>query len=348
MLYQQFTLPLLKWFDANGRKELPWQHPRSAYRVWISEIMLQQTQVQTVIPYFERFMQQFPTLLDLSVATEDAVLSLWSGLGYYSRARNIYKTAIILQEKYQGQFPQTLADLQSLPGIGESTAAAILSQAFNLPEAILDANVKRVLSRYFMVAGMPTLSQTRETLWKLARACMCKQRCAEYTQAIMDLGAGCCKHRNPDCINCPLNKTCLAYEHNQTEYFPNKAKKKTLPHKKQQFLLCYTPDQRIFLEKRPDSGIWGGLWSLPQISEQDNPIQFLQKQYAFFCLQTESFVKLTHTFTHFKLHIDTALFLIAQPELQSTHQGKWFSFLELEQIGLAQPIKKIIHQFYNR
>ena len=214
MIQAKFSLPLLEWFNCHGRKDLPWQHPRSAYRVWISEIMLQQTQVKTVIPYFNHFIAKFPDIQQLAHAYEDRVLAQWSGLGYYSRARNLHKTAKIICEKYKGEFPRELADLIALPGIGPSTAAAIASQAFNQATPILDGNVKRVLCRYFLIDGWPEHSSVKQKLWQLAKECMPTERCADYTQAIMDLGATRCTARNPDCANCPLQYTCLAKHHN--------------------------------------------------------------------------------------------------------------------------------------
>lgn len=221
-LYEQFSKPLLLWFTLHGRKNLPWQHPRTPYRVWISEIMLQQTQVQTVIPYFERFMQRFPNISDLALAHEDDVLSLWSGLGYYSRARNLHQTAKIILQHHQGIFPNDYTLLNELPGIGPSTAAAILSQAFNKPAAILDGNVKRVLTRFFRIQGHPEQTQVKKTLWELADSCMPQENCADYTQAIMDLGATCCTTKNPHCPNCPLQKNCLAFKHQEQYLYPTK------------------------------------------------------------------------------------------------------------------------------
>ncbi|WP_019217249.1 A/G-specific adenine glycosylase [Legionella tunisiensis] len=222
MIQEQFSNLLLAWFDLHGRKDLPWQHPRSAYRVWISEIMLQQTQVKTVIPYFNRFIDSFPDVWQLAKASEDQVLAHWSGLGYYSRARNLSQTAKIICEKYAGEFPLALVDLVALPGIGPSTAAAIASQAFNQPTAILDGNVKRVLCRYFLIEGWPEQSAIKQRLWQLANQCMPRQRCADYTQAIMDLGATCCTVRQPNCASCPIQKTCLANIHHKTAFYPQK------------------------------------------------------------------------------------------------------------------------------
>ncbi|AHE67433.1 A/G-specific adenine glycosylase [Legionella oakridgensis ATCC 33761 = DSM 21215] len=225
-IYEHFTLPLLQWFHQYGRKDLPWQIPGNAYAVWISEIMLQQTQVRTVIPYFLRFMNTFPTLRTLACASEDQVLAQWSGLGYYSRARNLHKTAKIICNDFHDYFPDDIETLMKLPGIGPSTAAAIASLAFNKPTAILDGNVKRVLCRYFLIAGSMEQTSVTRQLWQLAKQCMPLHDCAAYTQAIMDLGATCCTIKSPNCSNCPLHTTCLAYQTNEVAHYPHKKLKK--------------------------------------------------------------------------------------------------------------------------
>ncbi|OJX94599.1 MAG: A/G-specific adenine glycosylase, partial [Legionella sp. 40-6] len=264
-LNDKFSTPLLKWYEIHGRKNLPWQLPRSPYRVWISEIMLQQTQVQTVIPYFERFMKVFPDIETLAYAQDDEVLALWSGLGYYSRARNLHKTAQIIVNEFASIFPQTLTQLINLPGIGESTAAAILSQAFNQRTAILDGNVKRVLSRFFMISGSVDQAATKRKLWSLADACMPEIQCADYTQAIMDLGATCCTPKNYNCVSCPVNTSCLAFNHGEQENYPTKKVKKQIPTVQKKFLVLTNHDGKIYLEKNPSTGIWGGLWCLPTV-----------------------------------------------------------------------------------
>ena len=232
-LQQDFTAPLLRWFDQYGRKTLPWQHPGTPYQVWLSEIMLQQTQVTTVIPYFHRFIQTFPSIDDLAKAEEDHVLALWAGLGYYSRARSLHRTAQIIAHEYHGEWPRTLDKLIALPGIGPSTAAAISSQAFHQATPILDGNVKRVLCRYFMVEGIPEKAQNKKKLWAFAQACMSTTRCKDYTQAIMDLGATCCTNSQPQCTTCPLKRTCAAFLADRVHEFPyKKIKKNNLSYKK--------------------------------------------------------------------------------------------------------------------
>lgn len=350
-LISAFSLPLLNWFAKFGRKDLPWQQqPKEAYRVWISEIMLQQTQVQTVIPFFERFIASFPDIKHVSDASEDTVLAHWSGLGYYSRARNIHKTARIICDKYQGQFPEDLAVLISLPGIGASTAAAIASLAFNQPTAILDGNVKRVLSRYFMVEGLPESSTVKKKLWLLAEQCMPQKNAAEYTQAIMDLGATCCTLKNPNCQNCPVQKTCQAFLNDKVDHYPFKTIKKTRPTKQQQFLLMHTSNHdRIYLEKRPSKGLWGGLWCLPAIELDMDPKQYIANNYGFNCAAINNLIKIKHSFSHFHLHI-TALALTIQPnaKLFVENTGEWFHVYQLDNIGLAKPVQQIINYFIEK
>lgn len=268
------TKSVLNWFESHGRKNLPWQKNITPYRVWLSEIMLQQTQVTTVIPYFERFIKQFPTLKKLALANEDTVLHLWTGLGYYSRARNLLKTAKIIQKEFQSKFPTDLTTLQQLPGIGRSTAGAILALSMHQQATILDGNVKRVLSRVFALNAW----QHEKKLWAIAEALTPKKNIAAYTQAMMDLGAMICTRTKPKCTICPLQKQCIAYRHEQQTEFPGKKPKKTLPIRQIQLLLLYDNQGKILLEKRPAKGIWGGLWSLPEYNHVDIK-HFCEKTY---------------------------------------------------------------------
>ena len=348
MIQQQFSYPLLDWFDAHGRKDLPWQHPRSPYRVWISEIMLQQTQVKTVIPYFNLFISKFPTIEELANAEEDKVLALWSGLGYYSRARNLHKTAKIICNDYQGEFPKDLKCLVNLPGIGPSTAAAIASQAFNLATPILDGNVKRVLCRYFLVEGLPEKNSTKQKLWNLAERCMPQQRCADYTQAIMDLGATCCKTRNPDCLNCPLQNGCEAKKQNLVSIYPHKKIKKILPVKQQQFLLLHNAESKIYLEKRPPTGIWGGLWCMPSIDFDLYPSDYIANTYGLNSIKIKELFNIRHSFSHFHLEISAKSIETSQSTKSEINesQGKWFAATEIADLGLAKPVSDIINFFF--
>ena len=338
-IHQTFSVPLLNWFDKHGRKDLPWQHPRSAYRVWVSEIMLQQTQVKTVIPYFNRFLSRFPDICTLALASEDDVLAHWSGLGYYSRARNLHKTAIIIHTAFKGEFPEELQQLIQLPGIGPSTAAAIASLVFNKQTAILDGNVKRVLSRYFLIGGLLQQTIHQKHLWQLANQCMPDKRCADYTQAIMDLGATCCTSKHPNCTNCPLEATCLANKNNEVANYPHKKPKKILPTKHQQFLLIHTTDD-----------LWGGLWCLPNIEGMSScPTTHVHKTYKLDTQNTQELMVIKHSFSHFHLHIK-ALSMQTNP-VQNTRlklSGRWFSQDDLITLGLAKPVSDILNCFFSR
>lgn len=342
-IHKEFTTPLLTWYQRHGRKDLPWQNPQTPYRVWVSEIMLQQTQVKTVIPYFERFIQRFPTLQSLAQATEDQVLAQWSGLGYYSRARHLYHAAKQLMETHQGEFPQQLSALMALPGIGASTAAAIASLAFNLPSAILDGNVVRVLSRYFLIEGTVDKAAVKQQLWALASACMSQQDCAAYTQAIMDLGATQCTNRNPDCERCPLRLSCKAHLQQCVAAFPQKKIKKTKPIRMQQFLVIYTEQRAVYLQKQPAKGIWGGLWSLPTIA----PLICLEsyvKTLQWPIKELKPLIDLKHHFTHFQLNMQ-----VSQIAIQTQSKPiDFFTQNELADLGLPKPIHTILNDFFNQ
>ena len=338
---------MLHWFDEHGRKDLPWQYPRSAYRVWVSEIMLQQTQVKTVIPYFTHFLARFPDIETLAIALLDDVLAHWSGLGYYSRARNLHKTAIIIEKDFQGEFPRELQALIKCPGIGPSTAAAVLSLAYDKPTAILDGNVKRVLSRYFLINGGLSETSVQQKLWQLANECMPKKRCADYTQAIMDFGAICCTSKNPHCASCPLQTTCLANINNQVSNYPQKKQKKILPIKQQQFLLLHTGNDLIYLEKRPSSGLWGGLWCLPSIDMSQSPANYVLETYFLRTEHPQTLMTMKHSFSHFHLHINAISMQIdIKPGIQATSLGRWFSADELPSLGLAKPVSVILDYFF--
>jgi len=259
-----FRKQTLAWYDAFGRKDLPWQQGKTAYRVWVSEIMLQQTQVATVIPYFDRFMQEFPSVKHLAAASNDEVMHLWTGLGYYARARNLHKTAKQVVADYNGEFPQDPELLEQLSGIGRSTAAAIASSVFDVPAAILDGNVKRVLSRFFALQEWPGSTSAQKQLWTWSESLTPKKRISDYNQVMMDLGALICTRSKPKCQDCPLKKECLAFQMEQTHQLPISKPKKDKPVKQTWFLMLQSPDGRIGLSKRPSTGIWGGLYSFPE------------------------------------------------------------------------------------
>ena len=348
LLNQRFTQPLLDWFDHHGRKALPWQTPRNAFRVWISEIMLQQTQVKTVIPYFNRFVEHFPDLAALAQASEDDVLALWSGLGYYSRARNLQKTAQLLIKNYCGAFPRDVNTLQTLPGIGPSTAAAITSLAFGQATAILDGNVKRVLSRYFLRSGTFEKTSAKQSLFLLANQCMSATRCADYTQAIMDLGAMICTPKKANCLQCPLQQTCLAHQNNVVEHYPEKRIKKILPIKHEQFLVLQTKDAFIYLEKRPSNGLWGGLWCLPTLNMDNCPTTYLWDTHHCHAQTIQPLLHLKHTFSHFQLHIYALSIAVDKSTHTPAANGCWFRASDLASLGLATPVNTILQHVFMR
>ena len=337
-----FTESLLNWYQQHGRKNLPWQTPYDPYRVWISEIMLQQTQVKTVIPYFLNFMTLFPNLHTLAAAPLDAILAAWSGLGYYSRARNLHRTAQEIVEKFQGNFPNDLCQLQSLPGIGRSTAAAIVSLAFQQPAAILDGNVKRVLSRYFMLKGCDKIYENQ--LWELAKACMPNTQCRDYTQAIMDFGALLCTKNKPSCSFCPLKTQCQAFNQHVVHEYPQPKPKKTRPIRKEQFLILYTQDKHIYLEQRPMQGIWGGLWCMPVINDNVDIVTYLYDTYSLQSCSIFPLMQYKHSFTHF--HLNISVFAIPI-KLIETLPGNWCKANEIQNLGVPKPVNDIL-DFFNR
>jgi A/G-specific adenine glycosylase len=343
---------LLTWFDRHGRHALPWQINKTPYRVWLSEIMLQQTQVKTVIPYFERFTARFPTLEHLAAAQEDDVLHLWTGLGYYSRARNLHRAAKMIMQTYEGQFPNTIEQLQTLPGIGQSTAGAILSIAFNQPVPILDGNVKCVLTRLYGITQPINQKTTEKQLWEIATKNTPAQRVGDYTQAIMDLGATCCTRKNPTCHACPFTKTCLAFHRGLVEQLPVKEKTKPLPTKTATFLICKTKSH-VLLYKRPSSGIWGGLYSLPELSNQASHREI--RQFCKIHFPTHPQIKITsrtpfrHTFTHYHLEllpvlIELSARSIKPPKIVADQEQIWYNLTDPQPVGLPKPIQSILRE----
>lgn len=340
---RNFANKVLAWFDDHGRKHLPWQHNITPYRVWLSEIMLQQTQVDTVIPYFEKFIASFPTVDKLASAPADEVLHLWTGLGYYARARNLHKCAQTIRNEYQGQFPNTVEELANLPGIGRSTAGAIASIAFGQPTAILDGNVKRVLARFHAVEGWPGNKQVESTLWEYAEAYTPQTRCADYSQAMMDLGATLCKRSAPNCHACPLIKNCEAHKLQKQTDFPGKKPKKTMPVKTVQMLLIKNPEGHILLEQRPQKGIWGGLWSLPELDSATSSIDHIRLTYGE-PKGHKTLSQFRHTFSHYHLDISPVLIEIPKQSLSVMESGKqlWYNPQQPQKLGLATPVKKLL------
>ncbi|MDH5517138.1 MAG: A/G-specific adenine glycosylase [Gammaproteobacteria bacterium] len=343
-----FSNRLLAWFDQYGRKDLPWQSPRTAYRVWVSEIMLQQTQVVTVIDYFNRFMQRFDSLQSLAAASEDEVLHYWSGLGYYARCRNLHRTARLLIEQGLEELPADRDALQALPGIGRSTAAAILAQVWNQPQAILDGNVKRVLSRHQQISGWSGSSAVLKQLWSVAESLTPEQRVADYTQAIMDLGATVCKRSKPSCQQCPLAADCLALKNNCVAELPTPKKKKTLPQKARRFLIIKNQLQQVLLEKRPPSGIWGSLWSFPELEPEDDIKACCRQQLGINVKVIKELPLIRHSFSHYQLLITpTLLELVCEDDkIKESNDSHWYHKDQSHNLGLAAPVNAIINSIY--
>ncbi len=340
-----FSKNLLVWFHHSGRKTLPWQKDRDPYKVWVSEIMLQQTQVKTVIPYFEKFIVRFPTVFDLAKAPVDEVLAQWAGLGYYARARNMHKMAIVLVDKYKGKFPQNLDILQKLPGLGRSTASAVLSICFAKALPILDGNVKRVLTRYLGIAGYPGDPKVENTLWQEAEKLMPKRDIPAYTQAIMDLGALVCVPQKPSCLLCPVQKDCVAFLEGRTTELPTPKPKIAYPTKTASFLIL-SDGEHVFLEKRLSKGIWGGLWCLPEFKN----IEDIRTWCNLRKLKPEIKSERTHLFTHYRLLFTPVVVkhLPSQrPRSDIEGNGASIALKDLHNYGLPAPIKRLLDDWQN-
>lgn len=336
-----FSLALLTWFDKHGRKHLPWQHPITPYRVWLSEVMLQQTQVETVIPYFERFVETYPSVHDLANAPQDDVLHLWTGLGYYARARNLHKCAIEVSTHYKGEFPDCPEALAALPGIGKSTAHAIASIAFGKSTAILDGNVKRVLTRFHAVEGWPGVPKVEKLLWQHADSHMPETRCGDYSQAIMDLGATLCTRSKPACGRCPMQSHCAAFAEGNVEQYPHKKPKKITPTKSTVMLILRDDAGQILLEQRPEKGIWGGLWSFLEFEEIEHALTHAQTLGKI--ENHQMWAAIRHVFSHYKLDITPLVVnLTPHQSVGENKQTQWFSVGDEIKVGLAAPVKKLI------
>jgi A/G-specific adenine glycosylase len=328
---KNFAKKLIKWFGQHGRTHLPWQQNPTPYEVWVSEIMLQQTQVATVIPYYEKFMKRFPTVQDLAAAEIDEVLHHWAGLGYYARGRNLHKAAQKVVDEYAGVFPDTVEGLIELPGVGRSTAGAIRSLGHHQPATILDGNVKRVLARFFAIETWPEERETLKQLWVLAESLTPTESVEAYNQAMMDLGATLCTRTRPRCPDCPLQQDCQALAKNLTTTLPVSRPKKTLPTKQARMVLVLRPDGAVLLHQRPSPGIWGGLWCFP---EQENLPKGLEPEFK------RSLGVSRHTFTHFRWEIALECWEIGGHELTST-QELWYT-PEHQPLGLAAIVKRFI------
>ncbi|SDY32526.1 A/G-specific adenine glycosylase [Nitrosomonas sp. Nm33] len=340
-----FANTLILWQIQHGRHDLPWQGTNDPYAIWVAEIMLQQTQVMTVIPYYQRFMEAFPDIEYLAKASVDDALALWSGLGYYSRGRNLHKAACLMAEHYQSRFPRHAAEIQQLPGIGRSTAAAIAAFAYGERCAILDGNVKRVFARYFGIIGYPGEKKTEALLWQKAEELLpqagVKQQMAAYTQALMDLGATVCTRHQPKCLSCPLQPNCVAFAENRVASLPTPRPRKPLPSKETTFLIMIDQD-KILLEKRPSPGIWGGLWCLPERQVDNNNQTYRTQSMEIDALPLTDLPPLDHTFTHFKLRIHTQLLQVINRSHKKTDNEIWLTIDNALQLALPAPVRKIL------
>ena len=339
----EFSRRVLTWFDSHGRKHLPWQQEPTPYRVWISEIMLQQTQVATVIPYYQRFMARFPTVITLADADLDQVLHLWSGLGYYARGRNLHKAAIIIRDRYHGCLPLDIGALCQLPGIGRSTAGAILALASGQRHAILDGNVKRLLARFRAVEGWPGHSRVLALLWELAETYTPQERVADYTQAMMDLGAMVCTRR-PQCGACPLAVGCVAHALGRETEFPEPKPRRQLPVRQTRMLLLRTDQAEVLLEKRPPSGVWGGLWSLPECPSDAVVVEWCHDVLGVKVEHVRSWAMMRHTFSHFHLDITPISGQIKNPANGVMEAGRfvWYNTRQPDARGLAAPVQRLL------
>jgi A/G-specific adenine glycosylase len=338
-----FASRLLGWWDQHGRKDLPWQHPRSAYRVWISEIMLQQTQVATVIPYFERWMQRVPEMDRLAGAPLDEVLSHWAGLGYYARARNLHRAAVLCVEQHEGELPGTAEQLADLPGIGLSTANAIISQSADTPAAVLDGNVRRVLARHAAVEGWTGAAEVQNTLWQHAIQRLPQKRGADYTQAIMDLGAMLCTRSKPDCQNCPVQIDCRAYQAGRVDELPHPKPKTRVRDRQVYMLVLQDKSSRVLLEKRPPTGIWGGLWSLPEADSIAGLEQYTG-------LLLDDAVQLTareHRLSHQRLMIQPLhVSMPKSAQVKCAAEHCWVTFGNETAVAVPKPVADLLQQLH--
>lgn len=342
-----FAARLIAWQKQHGRHGLPWQETRDPYAVWLSEIMLQQTQVATVIPYYRRFLARFPDIAALAAAGEDEVLALWSGLGYYSRGRNLHRAARLIAERHGGEFPREFADIQALPGIGRSTAAAVSAFAFGRRCAILDGNVKRVLARCFGIEGYPGDKAVENALWALAESLLPQDGIESYTQGLMDLGATLCTRGRPRCGDCPLSEPCVARRNGRTAELPQRKARPALP-EKQTAMLVLLDGGEILLEKRPPMGIWGGLWSLPEVAMDADPAQAALERYGVEARDFDALPIVQHTFTHFRLHIQPLRAEVVRLRSEARQCGAmWLALPEALGAALPAPVKKLLGAIEN-
>jgi A/G-specific adenine glycosylase len=337
----EFARKLIRWQARHGRHDLPWQGTRDPYRIWLSEIMLQQTQVATVIPFYERFLARFPDVESLARAPLDDGLRLWSGLGYYSRARNLHAAAQVIAGELGGRFPRTREALATLPGVGRSTAGAIAVFAFGEREAILDGNVKRVLARQFAVRGDPGEKRVENRLWKLAESLLPAGNIERYTQALMDLGAGLCARKRPACARCPVRTSCVARARGDAEAYPRSRPRKTIPVRTTAMLLLVRHGE-VLLEKRPPAGIWGGLWCLPEMAADADTGDYCSRRFGIRPAGAKRLAVLRHGFTHFTLNITPVVCQVGASRFAAEPGQIWLLPEDAAQAAVPAPVRKLL------
>ena len=344
----QFTQRLLAWFEQYGRRDLPWQENPTPYRVWVSEVMLQQTQVATVIPYYRRFMARFPDVASLAAAPLDEVLHLWTGLGYYARARNLRACAQVLLARHGGEFPKGIKAVQALPGIGRSTAGAILALSRGERQPILDGNVRRVLARVFGIDGDPSTAAVIATMWAQAEACTPVQQVGAYTQAIMDFGATLCTRSRPACTVCPMSGACIAAREGRQDELPGKKPKRSRASREATLLIAEigkNASTAILIERRPSSGVWGGLWSPPQFESEFAALDWCRREIGEPLPGTEHLEPIHHAFTHFDLRLNPVCVRChKKSQVLEGDDRLWYRLDSPPRVGLPQPILKLFER----
>jgi A/G-specific adenine glycosylase len=339
-----FSAKVVAWQKRHGRHDLPWQGTRDPYAIWLSEIMLQQTQVATVIPYYLRFLARFPDVAALAAARLDEVLRLWSGLGYYSRARNLHRAAQVIVDTHGGSFPRRFEDVAALPGVGRSTAAAICVFAFGKRHAILDGNVRRVLARYRGVKGHPGAKKVTDALWQVAQELLPRRNLEAYTQGLMDLGAIVCTRNSPRCMTCPVHAGCVAYQRGWTGRVPAPRPRKKLPHKRTVMLVLVRAGE-VLLEKRPPAGIWGGMWCLPEAARRSEIQAYCLKRFGVHILEVEELPGIAHGFTHFSLDIRPVRLRVSALVPEASEPGViWLPLEEARSAAIPAPVRRILAQ----
>jgi A/G-specific adenine glycosylase len=340
-----FSTCIVTWQRKHGRHDLPWQGTRDAYRIWVSEIMLQQTQVSAVVGYFVRFMTRFPTLTSLADASLDDVMPYWAGLGYYARARNLHKAAQQIRDQHASVFPRAVDDVLALPGVGRSTAAAICAFAYGESRAILDGNVKRVLARHYGIAGDVRGKHVEDKMWQLAEDIKPRANIEAYIQGLMDLGATICTRNKPMCLLCPISTTCVAHNEGRTATLPERSVKKTVPHR-ETVMLVLRHQGDVLLEKRPPTGIWGGLWSLPELAVDVDALTVARERYGVSATRgrrPQPLGAVEHGFTHYALTIYPLEISATKRAAQAREPGQvWLPLDDALAAAIPAPVKKIL------